>query len=94
MALTLDDVKLLIDTFATKDDLQKVKEEIRAEMVTKTEFNQALGKLDFIIGEIQTYRQEQTATSQRLNDVDDEVSSLKKRVKKIEDIDMTASHLK
>ncbi len=53
--LTKDDIRKLIEVFATREDL----EELRAEMVTKTEFHEALNRLDAILGEIKDYRQEQ-----------------------------------
>lgn len=95
MTLTTDEIKLLLENFATKYDLERVKEELHSEMVTKVEFTQALGKLDYIIGELQTIRQELVFGGQRFEDLEEDVSSsLKKRVKKIEDVPAVSSHLK
>lgn len=57
--------------------------------VTKEEFGQkhdlVMTTLDKVLGEVIAMRQEQAVNSQRFDDTDIEIGSLKKRVKKTED---------
>lgn len=60
--------------------------------VTKEEFEQkhdlVMTTLDKVLGEVIAMRQEQTFNSQRFDDTDQEITGLKKRVKKLEDIQL------
>lgn len=53
--------------------------------VTKEENHKVLDLVDKVLGEVIAMRQEQAVNSQRFDDTDIEIGSLKKRVKKIED---------
>ena len=79
--LSKDDIKRLIEVFATKADLARV----RDEMVTKDEFVEAtdgvMNKLDAVYGELKDFRQEQTVHVAQNEKIRDDISGLKARVR-------------
>lgn len=78
--LSTNDIRKLIEVFATKEDLE--------ELVTKTEFrktlNDVLDKLDAVYGELKDFRQEQSAHHQIHEDIQDEIVTIKQRLDKVE----------
>lgn len=71
--LTKDDIRKLIDVFATKEDLEK--------FVTKLEFNdtmdEVISKLDAVYGELKDFRQEQTVHASQHEEISEDISNLK-----------------
>lgn len=57
--LTTDDLKKLIQLFATKEELRQELEKIREEMVTKYELRKVMTVLDKVLHEVLAMRQEQ-----------------------------------
>lgn len=82
--LTQDDIKKLLKVFATK---QELKESLR-NLVTKNEFtssiNKVLTKLDSVFKEVRDMRDEQTVHSAKHERIDEEISSIKKSLTKVE----------
>lgn len=64
--LTADDFKKLIQVFATKGELQ----EMREEMATKEDFRKVMTVLDKVLKEVLAMRQEQTFHVQKHTDID------------------------
>lgn len=77
--LSISDIKKLTDVFATKQDLEELKETV----ATKEESRQVMTKLDSVYGEIIAVRQEQTAHYQQHEDINHDISSFKKRIENI-----------
>lgn len=82
--ITDRDIKKLEEKFVTKADLLSVKLELKEDIskleeksVTNERFDQALGKLDYIIGELKEVREEQAAHSLRHDDIDREIAEIK-----------------
>lgn len=75
--LTKDDIRKLIEVFATKDDLEQ--------LVTKVEFhetmNNVLNKLDAVYGELKDFRQEQTVHSGQHEEIREDIELLKQKVR-------------
>ena len=82
--LSASDIKKLIEVFATKEDLNNLKEEF----VTKSEFhetmNDVIDKLDAVHGEVKDMRQEQSAHHQIHEDIQEEITTIKSRLDKVE----------
>ena len=78
--LTKDDIGKLIDVFATKEDLNHLKEEY----VTKTEFDERIDgvvdKLDAVYGELKDFRQEQTVHASQHEQISADINNLKQEV--------------
>jgi hypothetical protein len=78
-ALTDDDIKLLHETFATKDELKEVKSLV-AHLPTKTEFYTAMDK---IMGEIKAMREELaivTGYEDKIEDHEDRITAVEKKL--------------
>lgn len=75
--LTKDDIRKLIEVFATKDDLEQ--------LVTKAEFqetmNNVLNKLDAVYGELKDFRQEQTVHAGQHEEIREDIELLKQKVR-------------
>lgn len=78
--LSASDIKKLIEVFATKEDI----EEVKKEMVTQSQFSEVIEKLDAVYGEVKDIRQEQSAHHQIHEDIQDEISTIKVRLDKVE----------
>ncbi len=70
------------------------KEELLAQLVTKEEFRKGYDKLDIVIGELQTVRQEQAMHTGSHQRVDETLESHDKRIKKLESSPIVAHTLK
>jgi hypothetical protein len=68
-----DDIAKMTQVFATKQDLKALGERF----VTNERFDQAMGKLDLIIEEIKTVRQEQSAHYLQHEDIDRDLTAIK-----------------
>lgn len=84
------DVNRLLQVFPTKQDLEKLatKEEL------DERFNTAFGKLDTIIGELKTVREEQSAHTIQHEDSDKSLRKLAEEVDDIKQIPAIAHELK
>lgn len=87
--LTKKDIDLLLEHFATRSEFDQAIERLEEKMATKTDINRVMTTLDAVLGEVKAMRQEQIINSQRLNDHDEEINGVKKRVKKLENIQPT-----
>lgn len=88
--LSVTDIKKLTQVFATKQDLEKL-----ATKVELREFrNDVMDKMDKVYTEVLNMREEQSAQSQRYEDLEQEISSAKKRVDQIEKIPVIAHQIK
>lgn len=72
--LTSDDIHKLSKVFATKEDFEKLEEKI-SNLPTKGEF---FGKMDKVIGELQTMRNEHIITGHQVSDHEDRLEALEK----------------
>lgn len=74
--LTKDDIKKLIEVFATKLDLEQ--------FVSKTEFRDTMdgviGKIDAVYGELKDFRQEQSVHANQHEELREDIESLKRKV--------------
>ena len=75
--LSKDDIKKLLAVFATKADLQMVREE----MSTKKQSEKVIEKLDAVYGELKDFRQEQTVHAAQHEEIREDISDLKAQVK-------------
>lgn len=76
-----------LEDFATKYDLLDLEARMEEKFVTNERFDQAMGKLDYIIGELKTVREEQTVQS--LHD-----ERISERLGRIEQVPIIAHALK
>jgi len=83
--LTKKDIDLLLEHFITRTEFDQAMERLEEKMATKTDIDRVMTTLDAVLGEVKAIRQEQTINSQRFDDTDQELSGLRKRVKKLED---------
>lgn len=60
-------------------------DEQNEKFVTKEENHKVLNLVDRVLGEVIAMRQEQAVNSQRFDDTDQEIGSLKKRVSRLEE---------
>lgn len=80
--LTQDDIKKLLKVFATKQELKEGLYALGKEFSKK--FDKVLTKLDSVYKEIKDVREEQTVHTAQHERTDEEISSIKKRLTKIE----------
>ena len=82
--LTKVDIKKLIEVFATKQDLRRFEEK----MVTREEFDlkfdNVINKLDAVYGEVKDFRQKQSFHQGQHDRINEDISTIKDRVDKIE----------
>ncbi|MCL5785020.1 MAG: hypothetical protein M1142_06750 [Patescibacteria group bacterium] len=78
--LTLDDIKKLTEVFTTRQDLEKLQEE----MATKNDWREVMTMVDNVLGEVKAMREEQTAHYQQHEDIDQEITGIKRRLDKVE----------
>lgn len=76
--LALDDIKRLLDVFATKKDLTDLEQRIKDEMATKEDSNRVLNLVDQVLGEVKAIRIEQSAHSVRHDDIEERVTNIEK----------------
>ncbi len=72
--------KLIIafsDIFPTKLELEEKIANLEEKFVTNERFDQAMGKLDFIIGELKTIREEQSAHVLRHDDLEKDIREIR-----------------
>jgi len=75
--ITSDDIKKMLDAFmpvfATKLDL----ENLREEMATKGQFDQVMTRIDGVMGELKTVREEQSAHQLQHDDIKRDLDAIK-----------------
>lgn len=78
--LTNDDIKKMMDVFATKQDLKNLREE----MATKDELREVTTAVDNVFGEVKAMREDQAMHFQSHEDNRVEHIEIKSRLKRIE----------
>lgn len=82
--LSKNDIKKLVDVFATKVELKQSLDQIREEMATKDQYNHVIDKLDAVYGELKDFRQEQTVHTDQHRQIREELDGVEVRLDKVE----------
>lgn len=88
--LSIDDIKKLTVVFATKQELQ----EMREEMATKSELREVMTKVDAVFGEVKAMREEQSSHYRSHEDNDMEHKEFKRRFDRLESTSVVAHQIK
>ncbi len=74
--LTSKDIKLLIESFKTRTEVDEDLRKLREEMATKGMFREVMTKLDAVYKEVKDMRQEQDMHVQKHRDIDERLDNL------------------
>ena len=75
--LTIDDSKKLTKVFATKEELQQIRDEMATKEDLKKLQNKVLDLLDKVMGELKTIRQEGVFHNRQHERIEEEITELK-----------------
>jgi hypothetical protein len=87
-ALTDDDIKLLNDTFVTKEDVRKIIKEEVGHLPTKNEFFTAMSE---VMGELKAVREEIAIASGHKDQLEDHEDQLENHEDRISTLESVAS---
>ena len=79
--LTIEDFKKLSQIFATKQDLKDLEERLVSKTEFETKFSFVIDKLDFLMGEIKSMREDWTIHSKAHDRIEEKLTKLESRSK-------------
>lgn len=78
--LTKDDIRRLIEVFATREDLKQEIQRLDEKMVTKDQFKRVIEMLDEVMGEVKTVREEQSIHANQHEEIHERLDKLQSAV--------------
>ncbi len=78
--LTSKDIKLLIESFKPRAELEYDLQRLEENMASRDDFRKVMTQLDAVIKELKDFRLEQSSHTQEHNDIRDEINAVKKRI--------------
>lgn len=82
--LTKNDIKLLVDNFATRAEFEHKMNEFEENMVTKDDFRKVMGLLESVYTEVKKIREEQSMHIGIHQRQDEVMTAIKERINKLE----------